>query len=94
MSSSLIVVIACMITAFQKGVPPHVEGEPYNPDYGVFIQLSLLGVGYSIYASALWGSIPYVVEPKILGTAFCMCTAVQNTGLVIAPYVIGKVQNG
>lgn len=52
----------------------------------------LLGIGYSIYASALWGSVPYTVMPRTVGTAFGTCTAVQNIGLVIAPYVVGKLE--
>ena len=38
--------------------------------------LILLGIAYSIYAGALWSSIPYVVKPNTLGTAFGLCTAV------------------
>jgi hypothetical protein len=38
--------------------------------------LVLTGFGYSIYAAALWGSIPYVVEARTVGTAFGFCTAV------------------
>jgi hypothetical protein len=38
--------------------------------------LVLVGIGYSIYAAALWGSIPYVVEAKTVGTAFGFCTAI------------------
>lgn len=53
------------------------------------IPLIFLGVGYSIYACALWGSVPYTVSEKLLGTAFGMCTAVQNTGLTIAFPLIG-----
>ena len=50
---------------------------------------TLLGIGYSVYAAALWGSIPYCVNPKNLGTAFGLTTAFQNTGLVLAPLVTG-----
>lgn len=68
----------------------------FLPDYTeenwiVMLPLCLLGIGYSIYASALWGSIPYVVKPSSLGTAFGLCTAVQNTGLVVAPYLIAQI---
>mmetsp|Transcript_21546 Transcript_21546/g.3523 ORF Transcript_21546/g.3523 Transcript_21546/m.3523 type:complete len:182 (-) Transcript_21546:343-888(-) len=34
------------------------------------LPLILLGFGYSIYASVIWASIPYVVMPKTVGTAF------------------------
>lgn len=53
--------------------------------------LILVGIGYSIYAAALWGSIPYVVEAKTVGTAFGFCTAIQNAGMAIAPTIIGSI---
>lgn len=37
--------------------------------------LILLGFGYSIYASSLWPSIPLVVRPHTLATAFGLCTS-------------------
>lgn len=50
----------------------------------------LVGIGYSIYGAALWGSIPYVVESRTVGTAFGFVTAIQNAGMAIAP-TIGAV---
>ena len=44
--------------------------------YTEVLPLVLIGIGYSIYAAALWGSIPYVVEPRTMGTAFGFCTAI------------------
>ena len=38
--------------------------------------LVLTGIGYSIYASAIWGSVPYVVAPHTVGTAFGLTTAI------------------
>ena len=49
----------------------------------------LLGVGYSIYAAALWPSIALVIEPKYHATAYGVATAIQNLGLAVAPMVIG-----
>lgn len=51
--------------------------------------LLLLGVGYSIYAAALWPSIALVIEPQYHGTAYGVATAIQNLGLAAAPMVIG-----
>lgn len=57
MISSIISVIACFYTAFMRTLPM----DSANPDWFVLIPLIGLGFAYSIYASALWGSIPYVV---------------------------------
>jgi MFS family permease len=55
--------------------------------------LILVGVGYSIYAAAIWGSIPYIVKPHTVGTAFGIATAIQNIGLVIAPTLVGYIKD-
>lgn len=34
----------------------------------------MLGFSYATYAVVLWGSLPYMVEAKTLGTAFGICT--------------------
>ena len=85
MFSSCIVCLACVITMF---LPNYTE-----ENWIIMVPLCMLGVGYSVYASALWGSIPYVVKPANLGTAFGITTAVQNTGLTIAPLAIGYIQD-
>lgn len=55
--------------------------------------LVLTGIGYSIYASAIWGSVPYVVKPNLVGTAFGLATSIQNIGLCIAPLVVGIIKD-
>jgi len=57
MLSSIISLCCCVYTAFMKTLPP----DSPNPDWYVLIPLIGMGFSYSIYASALWGSIPYVV---------------------------------
>jgi Na+/melibiose symporter-like transporter len=44
--------------------------------YTELCPLILVGIGYSIYGAALWGSIPYVVEARTVGTAFGFVTAI------------------
>jgi MFS family permease len=55
--------------------------------------LILLGLSYTAYAVVLWGSLPYMVEARVLGTAFGICTTFQNLGTVIAPPIIGLIQS-
>lgn len=55
--------------------------------------LVLTGVGYSIYAAAIWGSIPYVVDESAVGSAFGVTTAIQNIGLCIAPTLVGFIKD-
>jgi len=55
--------------------------------------LVLTGIGYSIYAAAIWGSIPYVVDENVVGSAFGVTTAIQNIGLCIAPTLVGYIKD-
>lgn len=90
MTSSILVILACLVTTLLSPETPYNEetGEG-TPNWMVLLPLIFMGVGYSIYASALWGSVPYVVEPKTIGSAFGLTTAVQNLGLSVAPLLIG-----
>jgi len=50
---------------------------PATPDSRLeLIPLVIIGVGYSIYCAAIWGSIPYTVGENSVGTAFGITTAV------------------
>jgi len=67
---------------------------PYTttPDYICLLPLIIVGFGYSIYASALWSSIPYIVPARTIGSAFGLATAIQNCGLVVAPFIVGILE--
>jgi hypothetical protein len=62
--------------------------------YSELAPLILVGIGYSIYGAALWGSIPYVVEARTVGTAFGFVTAIQNGGMAIAPTIGAVIHDG
>merc|ERR1712166_495539 len=47
-----------------------------------------------IYAAAIWGSIPYIVDENSVGTAFGLATAIQNIGLTISPTIVGMIKDG
>jgi MFS family permease len=64
-----------------------------KPIYPIFYMM-LLGLGYSIYATVMWASIPYLVEPKTIGTAFGVATSIQNMGLGFGPLVVGAIKEG
>ena len=59
--------------------------------YNEVIALVLVGIGFSIYAAALWPSIAYVVDAKTVGSAYGICTALQNAGLATAPTIGGAI---
>ena len=61
--------------------------------YNEIYPLVFTGIGYSIYAAAIWGSIPYVVSPAATGTAFGLATSIQNIGLCTAPTIVGYIKD-
>jgi nitrate/nitrite transporter NarK len=56
------------------------------------ISLILCGIAYSIYHSAIWGSIPYVVDPGSIGTAFGIMQSCHNFGEFTSRTVVGFIQ--
>jgi len=54
--------------------------------------LVLLGMSYASYAIAQWGSLPYLVEKKTLGTAFGICNVFENIGTVLTPPILGMIE--
>jgi len=52
------------------------------------VPLVLLGISYTTYAIVLFGALPYIVDEKLLGSAFGLCGSFQNIGTFIAPIII------
>ena len=51
------------------------------------------GMAYTMFASALWPSVPYLVPEKAVGIAYGVVTAVQNLGLAVVPLLVAAVYN-
>jgi MFS family permease len=49
----------------------------------------VLGVAFSLVPSAMWPSVPKIIEENKLGTAFALIFWVQNIGLSLVPLLIG-----
>ena len=41
----------------------------------------------------MWPSIPLVVDKRYVGTAFGLCTAIQNLGLAAFPFLNGQLRD-
>jgi len=55
------------------------------------VPLILQGLAYTTYAVVLWGSIPYMVEGRTLGTAFGITCVCQNIGTLLVPIILGEL---
>jgi nitrate/nitrite transporter NarK len=52
----------------------------------------ILGVSFSLVPTALWPSVPKIIDEKVLGSAYCLIFWVQNIGLWGVPLLIGNVE--
>jgi MFS family permease len=53
----------------------------------------VLGAAFVLVPAAMWPSIPLVVDKERIGTAFGLMTAIQNIGLLVFPYLNGKLRD-
>lgn len=56
-----------------------------------YISMACMGASYSILASSLWPLISLVIPENQLGTAYGVCSALQNSGLAIFTTVVGII---
>jgi MFS family permease len=57
------------------------------------LPLIVLGAAFVLVPAAMWPAIPLVVKEEHTGTAFGLCTAVQNVGLGLFPYLNGRLRD-
>ena len=53
----------------------------------------ILGIAFSLVPSAMWPSVPKIIPPSRLGSAYALIFWVQNWGLMGVPLLIGWVLN-
>ncbi|RKZ07340.1 MFS transporter, partial [bacterium] len=53
----------------------------------------ILGAAFVLVPAAMWPSVPLIVDPKRVGTAFGLMTMIQNIGLALFPYMNGKLRD-
>ena len=56
-----------------------------------YLTILVLGASFSLVPASLWPSVPKLVEPKIIGSAYALFFWSQNIGLWLFPLLIGKV---
>jgi nitrate/nitrite transporter NarK len=54
--------------------------------------MCLLGAAFVLVPAAMWPSIPLVVEPQRVGTAFGLTNMIQNIGLMTFPWLNGHLR--
>ncbi len=54
--------------------------------------MCLLGAAFVLVPAAMWPSIPLVVKPQLIGTAFGLTNMIQNIGLMAFPWLNGHLR--
>lgn len=56
-----------------------------------YATIVLLGISFALVPAALWPSVPKIMDPRYLGSAYSLIFWVQNVGLCFVPMLIGSV---
>ncbi len=56
------------------------------------LPMIVLGAAFVIVPAAIWPSVPLVVDPKRVGTAYGLMTMIQNIGLMTFPWLNGRLR--
>jgi MFS family permease len=57
------------------------------------LPIFVVGIALSLVPAALWAAIPMMVPEKRLGTAFGVIGYIQNVGLMLFPYIAGRISD-
>ncbi|TPX65495.1 hypothetical protein SpCBS45565_g05131 [Spizellomyces sp. 'palustris'] len=62
-------------------------------DITPIIPMSILGIAYSIFASALWTCVPYLVGNHQIATAYGLVAVALNLSLALFPLAVARIRN-
>ena len=60
-----------------------------NDCYYEMYTIVIFGIGYSMYVGTIYACIPFVVEERLVGSAFGITFTMINIALSISPSIIG-----
>lgn len=81
MLGSLIMIVCHLSFAFLLPIYPN--------EWFALLIIVILGVSFSLVPAALWPSVPKIIDPVILGSAYSLIFWIQNIGLCFVPLIIG-----
>ncbi len=55
------------------------------------VLMIILGIAFSLVPSAMWPSVPKIIDERRLGTAYSLIFWIQNWGLMGVPLLIGRI---
>jgi MFS family permease len=57
------------------------------------VPIAMMGVAFSLIPAVMWPSVAYIVDQKRLGTAYAVMTLVQQVGVAIMNWSIGRTND-
>ena len=57
------------------------------------VPVAMMGVAFSLIPAVMWPSVAYLVEQKRLGTAYAVMTLIQQIGLALMNWLIGRTND-
>lgn len=79
--SSFILIAAFLTSMLMPSCNDSCNNELYT--------IVLLGIGYSVYVAVIFPCIPFVVEEKVVGSAFGISITMINIALSVSPSING-----
>lgn len=59
----------------------------------LFLPVTLMGIAFSLIPAVMWPSVAYIVDEAKLGKAYALMTLIQQIGVAIFAYLIGKLND-
>lgn len=59
----------------------------------LIIPIAMMGVAFSLIPAVMWPSVAYLVDSSKLGTAYSVMTLIQQVGLALFNWMIGKAND-
>ena len=61
------------------------KGMPIGGVIVAYLTILVLGASFSLVPASLWPSVPKLVDPKIIGSAYALIFWIQNIGFMVVP---------
>jgi MFS family permease len=57
------------------------------------VPVAMMGISYSLIPAVMWPSVAYIVPQRRLGTAYSVMTLVQQVGVAVMNWTIGRTND-
>ena len=62
-------------------------------DFSPWIPMVFMGISFSLIPAVMWPSVAYLTPTNKYGTALGIMTMCQQVGMMLVPWVVGKVNS-